>query len=260
MSLANISALISEKLQIDTKEAYQLWCSKAEVIRLLPEQKLEPVYFEAFIHRSFENENKAVQSNYERLEFLGDSVLQTWVTKRLYDHFEESEGKLSVKRSAIVNEGNLAKLSKLLGFGEFILIGKGEVSDAGHEKPALLSDVFEAYLGASYLQLDDIEDVFLILDLIAEKARIAGINIFSDNFAKNYDDKTRLQNLVMKNFPDPPRYDSKELEGDDYKYQVSLIIGDKAVLIEKTDSIKKTQKTLAKTAIQQKLYERPSCY
>lgn len=256
----NISPLISEKLQIDASEAYQAWCTKAELIRLLPEQKLDPVYFEAFIHRSFQNENNQVQSNYERLEFLGDSVLQTWVTRRLYDHFEEAEGKLSVKRSAIVNESNLAKLSKLLGFGEFILLGKGETADAGFEKEAILCDVFEAYLGASYLQLDDIENVFLILDLIAEKARLAGINIFSDSFANDYDDKTQLQNLVMQNYPDPPRYDSKELSGEEYKYEVSLIIGEKVVLTEKTDSIKKTQKQLAKTAINKKLYERPSCY
>ena len=254
--MKNISEQIAEIISKDEiKNAFSVWSEKAQTIRLLPEQDIAPVYFEAFVHRSFQNEHSQVKSNYERLEFLGDSLLQTWVSTRLFHHFHDAEGGLSVRRSAIVNENNLAQIANVLGFGEYILLGKGELGDKGYLKSTLLSDVFEAYLGASYIQLDDIEAVFLLLDLIAERAKLSGVNIFSESFANDYDEKTRLQNLVMQKFHEPPRYESKELDDPEYKFEVELLINEKVILNKKTNSIKKTQKELAKIALEKELYK-----
>ena len=103
------------------------------------------------IHKSLLNENPKLDSN-ERLEFLGDSVIQTSVSILLYSkHADWPEGTLSQARSKLVNGENLAKLSIKLGLGKYLLVSKGEEENGGREKQSNLADLFEAVVGAIFL-------------------------------------------------------------------------------------------------------------
>jgi ribonuclease-3 len=106
---------------------------------------------EAFTHSSYTNEHKSSTHN-ERIEFLGDAVLQLAVAQYLYRTYPQwSEGKLTFIRSAIVREQALCQLAQKLSLGEYMILGKGEASTGGRERPSLLANVFEALVGAIYL-------------------------------------------------------------------------------------------------------------
>ncbi len=105
----------------------------------------------ALIHRSFSYENGAIPTN-ERLEFLGDSVLGIIVTDFLYREFPElPEGSLARMRASVVNSHALAEVARTLGLGEYIRLGRGEISSGGSEKTSILADSLEAVIGAIYL-------------------------------------------------------------------------------------------------------------
>jgi ribonuclease III len=108
---------------------------------------------EAFRHSSYVNELGISNLNdNERLEFLGDAVLDLAVSHILMDHFESAkEGDLSKFRAAMVNEKGLVHIANKLDLGNYILLGKGEESTQGREKPSILADTMEALLGALYL-------------------------------------------------------------------------------------------------------------
>lgn len=108
---------------------------------------------QAFTHSSYVNENRKskLQDN-ERLEFLGDAVLELTVSDYLYKKFPKmKEGELTKLRSAIVCETSLVELAESLDFGKYILLGKGEELSGGRHRSALLEDVFESFIGALYL-------------------------------------------------------------------------------------------------------------
>ncbi|MCL3776654.1 MULTISPECIES: ribonuclease III [unclassified Actinomyces] len=113
---------------------------------------IEPALLElALTHRSWAHENGGLPTN-ERLEFLGDAVLQIIVTERLYhDHPEVPEGQLAKMRAATVSEPALAAVARDLGLGEFIRLGKGEALSGGRDKDSILADTVEALIGATYL-------------------------------------------------------------------------------------------------------------
>jgi ribonuclease-3 len=106
---------------------------------------------EAFTHSSYVNEHKDATHN-ERIEFLGDAVLQLAVSQHMYRLYPGwSEGKLTFVRAAIVREQALSVLAKRLDLGRYVRLGRGEELSGGRERPSLLADVFEAFVGALYL-------------------------------------------------------------------------------------------------------------
>jgi ribonuclease-3 len=108
---------------------------------------------QAFTHSSYVNEHrlKPHQDN-ERLEFLGDAVLELTVSEHLFQLYPKmSEGELTKLRASIVCEPSLVGFAENLRFGEYVLLGKGEEMTGGRTRPALLADVFEAFIGALYL-------------------------------------------------------------------------------------------------------------
>lgn len=106
----------------------------------------------AFVHRSFVNENRGVKEHNERLEFLGDAVLELITTEFLFTQFpKKPEGELTALRSALVKGETLAEIAKELNYGAHLKLSKGEARSGGAEKPYLLANVFEAVLGAVYL-------------------------------------------------------------------------------------------------------------
>ncbi|KRF31970.1 ribonuclease III [Paenibacillus sp. Soil787] len=108
---------------------------------------------QAFTHSSYVNEHRiAGHKDNERLEFLGDAVLELTVSEFLYDSYPgRSEGELTKLRASIVCEPSLVTFADDLDFGAFVLLGKGEELTGGRSRPALLADVFESFVGALYL-------------------------------------------------------------------------------------------------------------
>ena len=105
------------------------------------------LFKEAFTHPSYTNENKG--KNYERLEFLGDSVLQYYVSKFIYEKYpNKPEGELTLLRSKLVREESLARFSRELGLGAQIFLGAGEEHNGGRDRNSVLADIFEAFIGA----------------------------------------------------------------------------------------------------------------
>lgn len=107
----------------------------------------------AFTHTSYAHERKLGQiNNNERLEFLGDAVLELAVSEYLYYRYPfMSEGELTRTRARVVCEPSLASFAKSLRFGDYLLLGKGEEMTGGRVRPSLLADVFEAFVGALFL-------------------------------------------------------------------------------------------------------------
>lgn len=113
--------------------------------------EFEPVFVEAFTHRSAVNEKTERYHHNERLEFLGDAVLELVATEALFNRFpEKQEGDLTNIRSALVCGQNLAKVARKLHFGEHLILSAGEARSGGAEKDYLLANVVEAFIGAVY--------------------------------------------------------------------------------------------------------------
>lgn len=107
---------------------------------------------QAFTHSSYVNEQRNASQDNERLEYLGDAVLELTVSEYLFQKYpERTEGELTKLRASIVCEPSLVRFAELLDFGSFVFLGKGEELTGGRTRPALLADVFEAFVGALYL-------------------------------------------------------------------------------------------------------------
>ncbi|MGN1385200.1 MAG: ribonuclease III [Bacillus sp. (in: firmicutes)] len=148
---------------------------------------------QAFTHSSYVNEHrrKPYEDN-ERLEFLGDAVLELTVSQYLYRKYPlMSEGELTKLRAAIVCEPSLVTFAHALSFGKLVLLGKGEELTGGRERPALLADVFEAFIGALYLdQGMEVVNSFL--------TKVVFPKIDEGAFSHVMDYKSQLQELVQR--------------------------------------------------------------
>lgn len=148
---------------------------------------------QAFTHSSYVNEHqeKAFSDN-ERLEFLGDAVLELGVSQYLYRNNEKMpEGEMTKLRAAIVCEPSLENFSRDLGFGEHILLGRGEEQTGGRNRPALLADVFESFLGALYLDQGYNQAISFLNEFVFPK-------ISTGAFSHAMDYKSQLQELVQQ--------------------------------------------------------------
>ncbi len=148
---------------------------------------------QAFTHSSYVNEHrrKNLEDN-ERLEFLGDAVLELAVSDYLFKHFPDmKEGEMTKLRAAIVCESSLVKFAEALSFSDYILLGKGEENTGGRYRPALLADVFESFIGALYLD-QGIEQVQSFLD----KHILSKID--HGFFSQMKDYKSQLQEYVQQ--------------------------------------------------------------
>ncbi len=147
---------------------------------------------QAFTHASYVNEHRFSQSqDNERLEFLGDAVLELTVSEFLYNLYpDRPEGELTKLRAAIVCEPSLVKFAERLDFGRYVLLGKGEEMTGGRTRPALLADVFESFVGALYLD-QGLEAVRSFLsDHVFQTVTVNGRPQMSDY-------KTELQELTQ---------------------------------------------------------------
>lgn len=145
----------------------------------------------AFIHASYVNENLDVTEDNERLEFMGDAVLQILVSKRLYKHEDHlNEGDMTSYRAKLVCEEALVSYSLQLGLSDFLMLGTGEEKNGGRQRPSILADLFESFVGAVYLDTG-LDSVNVILDLVIEK-EMEQLNELSIT-----DYKTKLQEYIQ---------------------------------------------------------------
>lgn len=174
---------------------------------------------QALTHSSFTNEQKINKTqNYERLEFLGDAVLELVSSEFLYREYREvPEGELTKKRASMVCEPSLAFCARDLELGEFIRLGKGEENTGGRGRDSIISDVMEAVIGAIYLD-GGIEPAKLFINRY----------ILSDLEDKQlfYDSKSNLQELIQGKLKKEFRYELLEESGPEHNktFSVSVVL------------------------------------
>lgn len=178
----------------------------------------------AFIHRSFLNENPRVQESNERLEFLGDAVLEFVVSEHLFKKFsKEDEGHLTALRAKLVNTISLSETAKELELGNLLYLSKGEEKSGGRENPGLLANTVEALIGAIFIDqgikaTQEFIDKF-ILKKIPEIVKIS-----------LKDPKSLLQEFVQANGHSTPFYRVVKEEGPDHakQFTVEVVVDGKA--------------------------------
>lgn len=202
---------------------------------------------QALTHRSYMHESSEGICSNERLEFLGDAVLGLIVTEELYRRYpERSEGDLTKLKTVLVNGEMLAKQAEKIGLGRFMFLGSGEEGSGGRARPSLLSDAFEALLGAIYLDGDLSEcRRFLSRFLFQDMDHVLDQSLF-----KNY--KSRLLEHVQGMGMDKPEYRILKETGPDHKKEFTVEVRIQGRLMGKGRgfSKKRAEQAAARQAIE----------
>ncbi|MET0786603.1 MAG: ribonuclease III [Paenisporosarcina sp.] len=202
--------------------------------------------YQAFTHSSYVNEHRRkFYTDNERLEFLGDAVLELSVSQYLFQKFPSmSEGELTKLRAAIVCEPSLVLFANELKFGVYVLLGKGEEITGGRERPALLADVFESFIGALYLDqgLDPV--VTFLEQVVFPKVEIGA-------FSHVMDYKSQLQEMVQQSNNGSLVYEIVEEKGPAHNRTfVSVVkLGTEELGLGKGKSKKEAEQKAAQVAI-----------
>lgn len=222
-----------------------------KLLEITPKNEL--LYIEACTHRSYVSENKNDQNkNNERLEFLGDAVLELIITDFLFKKFpEEQEGVLTSFRAAIVNKNNLARIAKNLGLGNFMLLGRGEEMSGGRNKDYLLANLLESLMGALYSDLGfEACEKFIDKHITPSLDEIIEKELFKDP-------KSKLQEITQEKLGVTPRYEVIHEEGPDHEkvFTMGVFLGDVLSAVGTGDSKRKGEESAAKIAIDKKVWE-----
>ena len=195
----------------------------------------------ALTHKSAKNGH-----NNERLEFLGDAVMDLIVGEYLFKKFSSDEGDLSKLRAALVNESSFSKFAKFLGIGENLNMSLSEERNGGREKPSLLSDAFEAIMGAVYLE-SGLQNTARIATAILE---ILYPRISFNELVKDY--KTALQELTQAKFGVTPEYVLLGSSGPDHKksFEMAALVGGKRLSSAVGASKKEAEQKCAQIALE----------
>jgi ribonuclease-3 len=185
------------------------------------------LFDQALTHRSWVNEHPKIRQSNERLEFLGDAVLEYIVSSKLYKRFpNKEEGFLTALRSNLVNTHNLSAIARKIGLGNELFLSKGELEGNGKTNPSLLADTFEAIVGAIYLDqgLKATQDFINRLLLSKLESKLA---------QPLKDPKSRLQELVQAQGQPTPKYKVTQESGADHakRFVVEVVIA-KSVLAQ----------------------------
>jgi ribonuclease-3 len=199
----------------------------------------------AFVHRSYINENRAIVSHNERLEFLGDSILGLIIAEHLYKHLPTTpEGDLSYLRSRLVEATSCVLYIQKLDLGKYLLLGKGERMNDGRGRESILADLFEAIIGAIYLDGGlDAAKAFLFTNFNEEISRIL------QTPDRNW--KALLQDYCQRRYQQPPIYKVIEESGPDHSkiFKISVMINDHAAGHGEGSSKKEAQQAAAADAL-----------
>jgi ribonuclease III len=208
--------------------------------------RVPDILAEAFRHSSYVNETKipGMRDN-ERLEFLGDAVLDLAVSHILMDVFKEArEGDLSKHRAAVVNESSLCQIAKDLEIGGFLLLGRGEELTNGRNKPSILANTMEAILGALYLDAGYLETKRIIQRLFFPVIRQLEANEIK------HDHKSLLQEYSQEAYKLLPEYILVEENGlaHDKTFTVAVLLNGKTIAEGKGKSKKEAEQNAAREA------------
>ena len=232
--------LDSPKIPVLEKNALEL--SKRLKIKFKDIKILE----NSLIHRSFLNENRKWEllSN-ERLEFLGDAVLELVVTDYLYFNFKNQEGDLTNWRAALVCAESLAPIADKLGLEDFLLVGRGERKNQNRSKLNILADGFEALIGAIY-----VDQGLPASSLFIEKYVLVRLPDILEN-QLFVDAKTALQEKAQREWKITPQYVVLEEGGPDHNkwFEMGVYLNDKLFGKGKGQSKQKAEKDAAKKAV-----------
>jgi len=201
---------------------------------------------QAFIHRSYLNENPNIGLEHnERLEFLGDAVLELVVTEYMYRKYDNPEGELTSWRAALVNSKMLSSVAENLSFNDFILLSKGEAQDTGRARQYILANAVEALIGAIYMD-QGMKEVEKFIDkyILSHLPAVLEKKLYRDS-------KSYLQELVQEKFGVTPTYEVLEESGPDHaKTFVVGVYTEKELLAKgKGSSKQEAQEDAAKKAI-----------
>lgn len=207
----------------------------------------------AFVHKSYINEHREEDIDHnERMEFLGDAVLELISTRHLYDVCpDRSEGEMTSFRSALVKGNHLAEIGRELGLGEYLYLSHGEEKSGGREKKYILANTVEALIGAIYLDqgyeaIGKFIERFILtkLDQIIEK----GLHI---------DSKSRFQEVAQEKEALTPHYEVISEEGPDHdkQFTMGVYIGEELIAEGTGSSKQKAEDDAARNGLKTKNWE-----
>ncbi len=200
-----------------------------------------------FIHRSYLNEHKNTNLEHnERLEFLGDAVLELAVTRFLYNNYDRPEGELTNWRSALVKGESLSEEAKKLGINNLIKTSRGEAKNVGKARDLILANAFEALIGAIYLDQDFEVAARFIESYVCYKLPV----ILEQGLY--YDPKSRFQELSQEQFGITPTYEVMSESGPDHAkiFVVGAFLGEKKVSEGNGPSKQRAQTEAARSALE----------
>lgn len=207
----------------------------------------------AVTHRSYLNEHReATWEHNERLEFLGDAVLELVVTDFLFSKYpEKPEGDLTAIRAALVNTNSLATASEKLAVNQYLLMSKGESKDEGRARQYILANVFEACIGAIYLdQGYEVAKEFIAKQLFANTEEIIDKRLWQDA-------KSRFQELSQEHASITPTYETISQEGPDHDrvFTVGVFLRKEKVAEGKGRSKQEAEQQAAEAAVKAKNWD-----
>lgn len=201
---------------------------------------------QALTHRSYLNEHRDYKMEHnERLEFLGDAVLELVVTEYLYNHYSNPEGELTSWRAALVNGENLAKIAKKMEAGEFLMMSKGEAKDTGRARQYLLANAVEAIIGAIYLdQGYDASKEFILKNIVVSIEDVLENKLYMDS-------KSFFQEKAQEIEKITPSYRLIKEWGPDHDkhFVVGVFLDDEKVAEGEGESKQEAQREAAKNGL-----------
>ncbi len=203
----------------------------------------------AFTHRSFVNENREFKAHNERLEFLGDAVLELVTTEYLFERYPEMpEGEMTAVRAALVNTQSISSAAQRLGMNDFLLLSKGEERDTGRARQYILANTFEAFIGALHLDQG-----------YSTAQRFISESLFTnvDEIVKNkswQDAKSRLQEEAQERVSITPSYTLIKQEGPDHNkvFTVAVLFDGVEIAQGSGKSKQEAEQVAAKSALEAK--------
>jgi len=204
---------------------------------------------QALVHRSYLNENPdfSLKDN-ERLEFLGDAVLEMVVTERLYQNYPNPEGDLTNWRAALVNAKMLSEKADRLGVNEYLLLSRGEAKDEGRARQYILANTFEALVGAIFLdQGYEKASQFIKKEILKELPQIIKQKLYQDP-------KSLFQEKSQDRFGQTPVYEVTKEWGPDHakQFMVGLYLDQKLIAKGQGASKQEAQEKAADAALKKK--------
>ncbi len=211
--------------------------------------KNKDLLLQALTHRSYLNENPSWRLDHnERLEFLGDAVLELVVTEYLYNNYANPEGELTNWRAALVNAVMLAQISTQFDLNDFMLLSRGEAKDTGRARQYILANAMEAVIGAIYLdQGYQAADAFIKKFVLTELSRIIEKRLYRDA-------KSRFQEEAQERVGITPNYEVIDEWGPDHarNFKVGVYLDKELIAEGEGQSKQEAQQNAADAALQRK--------